>query len=159
MLAEARLRLDVRNLSEPTGSPWTGDQLSRLLVSNLAALAGILAAAYGAAQSDEIQTTLLWFNLSMAGLAVAGVSNALWLLRSRAAVGTARGIVLGSARDVIVTSEAAESEERDSLLAWAPALRRYHVPGCALVADRPVQFAAASDLDARGLAPCEVCLP
>lgn len=159
MQADGRTRLDVRDLTEPSGSPWTSDQVSRVLVSNLVALAGVVVAAYGAARSDEVQTTLVWLNLGIAALAAAGISNGLWLLRSRAAVGTARAIVFAAARDLIVSPTMTQSEESASLLAWAPALRRYHMPGCALAANRPVQLAAAGDLDGRGLSPCEVCLP
>ena len=98
MVAEAvgpRGRRRVRH------APWSAEQAARLLVSNLGALAGILATAYGAASADDTQTALLWFNLSVASLAFAGAANALWLVRCHSITSTRRADVLDEVTDTI----------------------------------------------------------
>lgn len=131
--------------------------MARLVVSNLGALAGILATAYGAASADETQTTLLWFNLSVAALAFAGISNALWLVRCHNVTSTRRAEVLDDVIETVRAPDTAVELTRDGYVV-VPGALRYHLPGCAFVVGRAATPASAKDLDRTSRVPCEVCI-
>ncbi len=137
-------------------APWSADQVARLVVSDLGALAGILATAYGAASADDPQTALLWFNLSVASLAFAGVANALWLVRCHSTTSTRRADVLDDVAETVRVPAAAQLTREGYVV--VPGVLRYHVPDCAFVAGRKARSATARDLDRTRHVPCEVCI-
>jgi hypothetical protein len=126
-------------------------------VSNLVALAGILATAYGAASTEETQTALLWLNLCIAALAFAGISNALWLVRCHNTTSTWRADVLDEVAGTIRLPEAAAELSHDGYVVVA-GLRRYHVAGCVFVSGRKARPATTADLSRDRHTPCEVCV-
>lgn len=126
-------------------------------MSDLGALAGILATAYGAATTDDPQTALLWFNLSVASLAFAGIANALWLVRCHSATSTRRADVLDDVAETVRVPDAAAELTREGYVV-VPGVLRYHVPDCAFVAGRQAQPATVRDLDRTRHVPCEVCV-
>lgn len=137
-------------------APWTAEQAARLVVANLAALAGIVATAYGAASSDDVQTAVLWCNLAVAALAFAGVSNGLWLVRCHSTTSTWRADVLD---EVVATVRVPRPVITDGHEGYVvvPGLARYHRPDCAFVEGRPAR-PADDDLHRGDLVPCEVCV-
>jgi hypothetical protein len=137
-------------------APWSAEQAARLIVSNLAALAGILATAYGAASADDTPTALVWLNLSLAALAFAGVSNALWLVRVHNATSTWRADVLDEVATTIRVPGTVEVTSEGYVV--VPGLERYHRPGCAFVAGRATRAAEPADAATSDLVPCEVCI-
>ena len=138
-------------------APWTAEQAARVIVSNLAALAAILATAYGAASSDDTQTALLWLNLCIAGLAFAGIVNALWLVRCHNTTSTWRADVLDGVADAVRLPESAAPVDEVELVVVDGTLR-YHRAGCLFVAGRPARPAERADLEGGDRTPCEVCL-
>jgi hypothetical protein len=138
-------------------APWTAEQAARLVVSNLVALAGILATAYGAANTDETQTAVLWLNLCVAALAFAGISNALWLVRCHSTTSTWRADVLDGVAGTVRLPEAALELDHDGFVILA-GVHRYHRADCLFVAGRPTRAAEDADLEPAGRLPCEVCI-
>jgi hypothetical protein len=138
-------------------APWSAEQAARLIVSNLVALAGILATAYGAASTDATQTALLWLNLCIAALAFAGISNALWLVRCHNTASTWRADVLDDVADTIRLPEAAGKLGLEGYVV-VTGLRRYHVAGCAFASGRNARPATTADLSSDRYTPCEVCV-
>jgi hypothetical protein len=126
-------------------------------VSNLVALAGILATAYGAASTEDTQTALLWLNLCVAALAFAGISNALWLVRCHSTTSTWRADVLDDVADTIRLPEATAELGLEGYVVVA-GLQRYHVAGCVFARGRNARPAATADLTSDHYAPCEVCV-
>jgi hypothetical protein len=153
MTADAYVR--YRGRRQPN-VPWSAEQAARVVVSNLAALAGILATAYGASNADETQTTLLWLNLCVASLAFAGVSNALWLVRCHNTTSTRRADVLDEVVDTIRTPEVDDTTSTLEGYIVVTGLERFHLAGCAFAAGRDARSAA--DADMSRLIPCEVCI-
>jgi hypothetical protein len=142
--------------------PWSSDHVVRVLVSDGSALVLILVGWWQAAGTGSVRSGVAWLNLCLAGLVVAGVANGLWLLRGRQAVTLARVSVLGHPRPVRVGSRESVYPAEDNghaVLVAMPGLRRFHRPGCLLVAGKRVRVASrVAHQRARRLA-CEVCEP
>jgi hypothetical protein len=110
---------------------------------------------------------------AVAGLLVAGVGNATWLLKGRRALGERRRSLLPDlppreAASTEVADEAAPSRTTDEtpavtepgLLVAGEGMQRYHRADCALAAGR-TEWTAASRVEheSAGRRPCGVCRP
>src|SRR5579862_9341127 len=73
--------------------PWTSAELSRVLVANFVGLILIAVSWFQVAGQLTSRDQLAWLNVGIVGVAVAGVSNGLWLLRGRRNIGLARVMV------------------------------------------------------------------
>jgi hypothetical protein len=140
--------------------PWTSAELSRVVLSNALGLVLIGISWYQVAGQLTTRDQLAWLNVGILGIAVAGVSNALWLLRGRRNVGLARVLVLP---DVPRRSASAWTERLAEDLENQPvanaAMTRYHRPSCPLVEGKQTTAASRRDHERAGKVPCELCEP
>ncbi len=156
----AALALDARALSATSRGPWTSEQLSRVIVANLAGAAAIVGGAYGASRASDTQQALLWFNIGVGALALVGIANARWLLQSRRIFTLGRNIVLQEVRVVLAGAPTPSSTTASgSPLLWSPGTHRYHRPDCRFVQARPTQPVTPAMVAAMPLQACEVCRP
>jgi hypothetical protein len=140
--------------------PWTSAELSRVVVSNAVGLGLIGISWYQVAGQLTTRDQLAWLNVGILGVAIAGVANALWLLRGRRNVGLARVMVLPD-----VPPRAAASwnnrlaEDLENQPVASAAMTRYHRPSCPLVDGKTTTAASRRDHERAGKIPCELCEP
>jgi hypothetical protein len=139
------------------GVPWTTEQVARVLVTNAAGLTVLLAGAYESSLAPNMRTAMSWLILALAGLAVAGVANGVWLTRSRHEVSSRLRDQLDALRGYAV--EPSENIDVVAGVLTAPGLRRYHRPGCDLLTLRTTHPASAEEIQRAGLTACEICEP
>jgi hypothetical protein len=130
--------------------------VAMLAVANLVGVAAISVGAYQTHQSLTMSDGMAWLVVSLAGLGACGTANALWLMRCRRLIAVALGIALDPRHRVALTPATATAAAQT--LVAIPGARRYHRPGCALVADRRVRRVSAPRGTTR-LLPCEICQP
>jgi hypothetical protein len=138
--------------------PWPADAVGRLVVSNMVGLAVILASAYEASHEHVMRSSLTWLNLAVLGLAIAGAGNALWVLRGRQALASARGAAFAELH-LPVADDPPSVVEGDQDVVAIPGLRRFHRPDCAFVAGRATELVTPAVRGRDGLLPCEICQP
>jgi hypothetical protein len=138
--------------------PWSVDHLLRVLGGNTI---GALVIAIGwfeaaTAGSADVPRRLTWLGVSMTGLAIAGLSNAVWTMRGRRVVAIARTAALHDV-DALVRGE---SPTLTAIRGPAPVVvegsNRYHRPDCLLVRGKPTRPAGKVRT---ATTPCEVCRP
>lgn len=139
-------------------APWTPEGLARLLLMNGAALVLLIVGWYQTSGQLTLRGQLTWFNVSLAGLGLAGFANGAWLLRGRQAVGLARAATVPVASGA-GDGGAARPWSQSTKLVAGPGMSRYHHPSCPFAAGRDVAPATWEDHEDEGLVPCEVCLP
>jgi hypothetical protein len=144
----------------PHGStrPWAFDHVVRVAAGNAVALLLMATAWWQISALGIARDQLAWFVLSLAGLAVAGATNGIWLLRGQRAVTGARTEMAGALaarRDAAAVPVPSNGHG----LVTVPATARYHRVGCALVSGRAVEEAGRSAHEAAGRRPCEACRP
>jgi hypothetical protein len=139
---------------------WSGR--SRTLVVGLSGVGVALMTIGWARVSDEsnVNTQIAWLNVAVSGLLVAGLGNAMWLLRGHRSVTRLRSALLpptfGAA--AIGRDDDAVSFERRELVA-AAGMTRYHRADCLLAAGKPVGVADRAVHEADGRRPCQTCRP
>jgi hypothetical protein len=152
-------RLPPGSFPAPAAPLWSRDLVSRLLVANGVGCAVILAGAYEASLDTTTRNAISWLMVSLLGLAIAGVANAMWLLRCRGSLAvTTRALVDARRRLGLPGATAAGSANGDDWVT-VPGLRRYHRPDCPLVAGRRVSRVDSATVARSDLAACEVCEP
>lgn len=150
------------NEPQPTSLPWNAERALSVLVSNALALAAIMVGAVVSNRADNPQDALLWLNVSIAGLAFAGIANGTWIMRARRTLtrGRALGLALVTARVQSAEPPTGPSTEHaGATMVWAPGTARYHRPDCSFVRGRAVDAVEPDDASDRGLRSCEVCRP
>lgn len=140
--------------------PWTSAELSRVMLSNALGLVLIAVSWYQVAGQLTTRDELAWLNLGILGVAIAGVSNAMWLLRGRRNVGLARVMVLP---DVPRRTRSAWSDrrvdDREETPVASAAMTRYHRPDCPLVDGKKTTATSRRAHERAGKIPCELCEP
>jgi hypothetical protein len=109
---------------------------------------------------------LAWLNLGVAGLAIAAMSNATWLLRGRESVSFGRVALLPGAAAIAELVDPCDlylrlehREQSGATFATGDRLARYHRPDCPFIAGRSVELDGRDVFERNGLLPCEVCEP
>jgi hypothetical protein len=162
----------TRELRQRHIGGWSSEQLVRLLVGNGVGLLMIAASSYEATRATTMRDELAWLNVGVIGLAVAAVSNAIWLLRGRENVSFARAVLLPGANAVAVMVNPVGAERYANgghsarldhggaaSLAAVPGRARYHRQDCAFIAGRAAATGPRHLHEGNGLLPCEVCEP
>jgi hypothetical protein len=154
MTAIRGLDPDALEREQSARGPWSSGSVERLVLTNTAALGLVLVGWAQAAGTHTLTTALMWLNVGLVGLGLAGVGNGLWLLRGRRAVTLASRAVVGHlpAPAAIATAPATDVIATDGT-------RRYHRPGCPLVAGRPFRHGAVRRFEGEGRTACEACRP
>lgn len=138
-------------------APWTSDQLSRVLISNFVGLVVVLVGAYQAGRNTDVRSAMSWLNVSLAGVAIAGAGNALWLMRARQVMAGTKRTVLDAATDLFAAPVATAGD--GVALVKVPGTIRVHRPMCALVAGKAGAENIARNEAVDRLVACEVCEP
>jgi len=134
---------------------------------NAIGLVLILAGWYQAADlaprtaNQPIRTSLTWFCVSLAGLLIAGVANAMWLLRIFVAIGPVRDVdvVPGPRVSPVAVQARGTSRGNTGLLVSGDGMSRYHRADCALAAGKRTSVAGRAAHERAGRAACAVCDP
>jgi hypothetical protein len=144
---------------------WSSEQVVRTLVATVAGLLMILASAFEANRTTQLSEGLAWLNLGIAGLVVASVGNATWLLAGRESVSFARAALIPNADSVIavvaplLADRTVSAPSDTDRFVGGDGLARYHRPGCPFVAGRSNGAATRHAHEAAGHRPCEICRP
>jgi hypothetical protein len=139
--------------------PWSDDDVSRVVLTNVAGLALVLAGWYESAGTGSTRTGLAWLCVSLGGLAAAGVANGLWLLRGLRAIGFAGVAVLPPPKTSAPAIFIPDAKRRGLGVVSGAGMSRYHRPGCPLVVGKAVTASDRRALEGSGLSPCGVCEP
>jgi hypothetical protein len=139
--------------------PWTNDGLLRLLIAQAVALGLIMASWYAVSGAPALAAQMNGLEFGIAGLALSGGANGLWLLHGRRTVGLARVATLSS--HISPDESRGSSIDRrhiDVALVAVPGSTRYHRAECPMVAGRTLQPLVETDA-AAAMVPCELCQP
>ena len=158
-----------------TGKLFAGPPTRLTVAGNMFGAACILANWWQAAETADLTANLSSAGPAIAGIAAAGLGNALWLLTARGAVArrrrnlssrvTAWAAPLDMApldrgaqpAPVAVVPDPPRSDPAGLIAVEGATL--YHRPGCPLVGRKRTSVAAAATHQANGLRPCGVCEP
>jgi hypothetical protein len=156
MLSPARMTSPDRR-----SVPWQVGDLMLLYLTNVAGLLLIVVGWYEASGALSQDAQILWLDLGIVGVIVAGAGNVLWLLTGRRAVGELRRALTPAlmARFAEPTgdSRAIDLETDSGQLVTGAEMTRYHRADCLLVAGKEVQAAAEATHRSEGRRPCQVC--
>ncbi|HEX3899685.1 MAG TPA: hypothetical protein VHW74_10980 [Mycobacteriales bacterium] len=140
--------------------PWSSVELTRLLMTNLVGLLLVIVSWYQVSGQVTVRDQLAWFNLGIAGVLVAVVSDGMWLLRGRRHVGMARVMVLPDvAREVGSRWSDRLAEDLENRPVASASMTRYHRPSCPLVDGKPTVATTRRAHERAGKVPCELCEP
>jgi hypothetical protein len=140
--------------------PWTSAELSRVVLSNALGAVLIAISWYQVAGQLTTRDELAWLNVGILGVAVAGVSNAMWLLRGRRNIGLARVMILPDVPPRSATRWSDRlSEDLENQPVASAAMTRYHRPSCPLVEGKRTSATSRRDHERAGKIPCELCEP
>lgn len=135
--------------------PWSHDDRIQLVIGNALGAAMVFAGWWTVSDQVAPSDQLGWFNLSLTGLLVSGVANAIWLSRALRAVRTARRLVLINPSH-LSRAKPCEPRDRPHDVVAVPGTSRYHRPDCLLVLGKTVEPACRTTSDR---VPCDVCMP
>lgn len=146
-------------------SPWRAGDLLSLAATVAIGGAALLVGWWGVSGEPRVTQQTPWLNVSIGGLVIAGVGNAVWLVTGRRAVGERRRRLLPDVADVLSsdttdplwTSADGVADKRTSPLVAIPGMTRYHLASCELVAGKQTRGLKQGRRPA--LAPCGVCRP
>jgi hypothetical protein len=145
------------------GRAWSLHDLIRLYTVNAVALVVVVTAWWAAAGTVRTTTQIACIAAGIAAVILAGGANCVWLLVGRRAVALRRRTVRAKSALVaeLLTAQddvAPADPLRATDLLYLPGSRRYHRPGCELLAGKSgVKRAGAADRTSR--LPCGVCAP
>lgn len=159
----------MSGLAEARREPWARSDLLGLVtfaVVGLAVLGFAVAQARGEVRAEDQE---LWLDVGIGAVTFGAVGNALFLLQGRRRVAARLRRLLRPAPGAVVLRAVPAGHngptrvkghgERGGPLVAAPAMTRYHVAGCHLVAGKPVSPQSRADHEAASRRPCGVCRP
>jgi hypothetical protein len=141
--------------------PWQVGDLLLLYLANVSGLLLIVVAWFEASSAVSQDTQIVWLDIGITGVIVAGAGNLLWLLTGRRAVGELRraltpALTARFSEPTGETGPAVSTADPGQLVAGAD-MTRYHRADCPLVAGKEVADAPEESHRARGRRPCQVC--
>jgi len=140
--------------------PWTSAELSRVVLSNALGAVLIGISWYQVAGQLTTRDELAWLNVGILGVAIAGISNAMWLLRGRRNIGLARVMILPDVPPRSATHWSDRlAEDLENQPVASAAMTRYHRPSCPLVEGKQTSAMSRRDHERAGKIPCELCEP
>ncbi len=144
--------------AQTVGGPWRlGDAMS-LVTLNAVGIALLVTGWFMAGGRLLFHDQVSGANVAIAGIIVAGVGNAVWLLTGRRAVGLRRNVV-GVAIEQRYRNRQRPTAAATPKLVAAKGMTRYHRPDCVFVAERRVTAHKRETHESRGRTPCGVCRP
>jgi hypothetical protein len=141
--------------SQVRWDPWRPDDVTRLLLVQLAGVAMMAASWFEASGQLTVRGQLTWLNLGLVGLLVSGVGNGIWLLQGRRNVGTVRALLLPDPVPQPAAAAVSGLTETASerVVVTDAGATMYHRPGCQLIEGKPTETRAAR----HDQVPCQVC--
>jgi hypothetical protein len=139
-------------------SAWKSDDLVRLVTTTIVAVAVMIIAWRQALGETTLEDQILWANLSVGGMLLAGYGFMSWILRGRRAIGERRRELLG---DPVVESSTTEAiaDPHSGVLVAIDGRRYFHRASCPLTDGRPTDAASQEAHEAAGRTACGVCRP
>lgn len=145
--------------SAPT-SPWRVSDVMSLVAALLVGAVAILVGWIGVSGEPAPARQTGWMNVGIAGLVIAGVGTAVWLMTARRAIGQRRRQLLA---DVATGAGPAGPDStivtRPETLVALPGMTRYHRSSCELVAGKGAKSLTGRHRRSTTLMPCGVCQP
>lgn len=142
--------------------PWRPAEAIWTTALNIVGAVVVFVGWLGVSGTARLSHQYGWTSVAVVGLVIAALGNGLWLLGGRRAVGVRRRRLLADPPRgaVDVTSAAvATSPPADDRLVTAPAMTRYHRPGCILVRGKDVRPYEPARRGAPAARPCGMCRP
>lgn len=135
---------------QPT--PWVVPDLFRWFGLLGVAAVGLVIAWWGASGTADAARLILWANVGVGAVVVAGLGNMTWLLQGRRAVAARRQAILATvpARDEETTAD-------DGRRVAVAGMTRYHRPHCPAVAGKAVDTMRLVEHERAGRRPCGLC--
>lgn len=138
--------------------PWTPAQLGRLVAGNALGAALVLVGWLQSATAEPVvRTRLTWLAVAIAGLAVAGVVNGLWMASVRARVRAGRELAVAEVARLVAGTAPAPAAGPDVVVAGR-GMTRYHRADCELARGKAAKALSRRQRGTTRLQPCEVCL-
>lgn len=148
-------------VADPPSLPWRRSDLHQAITLAVVGAIVVLAGWEGISQTDDFNTQLLWIVVGAAGVIIAGLGAALWLVAGFRNV-RARMLALPAetARRVSVldASSAAPAATVSSGYVTADGMTRWHRVDCPLAAGKQ-GVRAIDPMKSPQLRPCGVCTP
>jgi hypothetical protein len=159
--------------------PWSGRGLATIVAADALAIALATVGWWNASGESRAGDQIGWLNVSLAGVVITVGANGLFLARGRQTIRRAttvvltdpphprsrKGPVLGAnghtaAQSFVVAAPGSPAGDLpQGRLVSVAGTRRYHRPGCALVATKAVEQNTSEAFSSTGRHPCEVCDP
>jgi hypothetical protein len=159
--------------------PWSGRGLAAIVATDALAIILAMVGWWNASGESRAGDQIGWLNVSLAGVVITIGANGLFLARGRQTIRLATTVVLTdppragagtwpivsanghtAAQSFVVASPGSpDSDLRQGRLVSVAGTRRYHRPGCALVAAKAVEQNTSEAFSRTGRHPCEVCEP
>lgn len=137
--------------------PWQQGQLAGLCLAQAVALVLVILASVASGRTGHLSTQSAWVAVATAGLAVAGVTGAGWVLSGNRRL-VRRRVQLS--RETVRTFARRESPgDNDAQPVAGANMSHYHRRDCALVRGKDVRAEPVLVHGRAGRTPCAVCRP
>lgn len=148
----------------PAGPLWTTDDVLRWTGTTAVGFVLFAVSWYLAAEQAHSASQIGPANLAVAGLAVFGVANGLWLMRGHRAVrDRARRSAVNPDLSTAVLDDGPLEPARSTAVAEEVLVAaqgvHYHRPDCPMVVDRRVNRASRNEHEHHGRRRCGICRP
>ena len=143
-----------------TALPWTRRDAIRLAAGFVTGTVLLSIAWFGSSGQTAAADQMRWLNLGVLGAFLPGMAAGQWVLRGHQAVrqrAADHTLWLEIALGPDGPRDAADSGP-DRFVS-APAMTRYHRPGCLAAAGKPFTLDARAGHERAGRRPCEMCRP
>jgi hypothetical protein len=152
-----------KRLAGGGSSPWSIDDVTRVVRLTVIGLGSLTVAWYGSAETAQWSRQMLWLLLAIAGLVVAASGCVSWLIAGLHPIRVARLNAMRSIHHCLPESTSGQSRqldlcERDQFVTGV-GMTRVHDPLCLLVAGKPTGAINAEAATEQGLTPCGMCCP
>jgi hypothetical protein len=145
------------NPARTLAGPWREAQLRVVCGAQLLAVAAVVVAAAGSAYTASFDEQTNWLTLAVAGLALAVVVSASWLLHGRRRLVRRRA---GLTTSIAVKFDRPVTQPDVDLAPVAsPQMNHYHRENCQLVRGKSVEPASVIEHHHAQRTPCAVCRP
>jgi uncharacterized membrane protein YidH (DUF202 family) len=153
------LRIEVHETEDTELPLWTRRDLIVLAVGLGIALVVIALSWYGSSGTRQPSRQVRWVAVSIIGLTLSAVTNAVWLLRSRRAIGRGLRSLPATLGWVGQPTATVARPGREEIFVASGSSTLYHRPACVFAEGRADRSGPRDQHQRAGLSPCEVCEP
>jgi small ligand-binding sensory domain FIST len=138
--------------------PWSRVHVLALWALLIAGGVVLFVGWWGTSGTSRLSRQVLWLNVAVVGVLVAGAGVVIWLATGRRAVGRRRLGLLHDPATVTELDAPAFTAHCRELVATVN-MTRYHRADCSFVSGKAVRSASGAEHRRAGRQPCGMCLP